>query len=128
VETNVEYPTDTRLLVDALRKVIELLITLCQGWGVLDEPVGRDEIRQLKKLWRRLWQLKRSTSKDESKREARQKEIIEAHQTYLDFARELLGRAEQRRREIEKKGGGANERPPPRRRWFRVTAKAGYFG
>jgi hypothetical protein len=109
VETNVEYPTDTRLLFDALRKVIELLITLCQGWGVLDKPVGRDEIRQLKKLWRRLWQLKRSTSKDESKREARQKEIIEAHQTYLDFARELWGRAEQRRREIEKKGGGANK-------------------
>lgn len=109
VETHVEYPTDTRLLFDALRKVIELLITLCQGWGVLDEPVGRDEIRQLKKLWRRLWQLKHSTSKDESKREARQKEIIEAHQTYLDFARELLGRAEKRLREIQKKGGGANK-------------------
>lgn len=71
--------------------------------------MGRDEIRQLKKLWRRLWQWNQSTSNDESKREARQKEIIEAPQTYLDLARELWGRAEKRRREIQKKGGGTNK-------------------
>ena len=105
VETDVEYPTDIRLLFDSLRKVIELLMALCPGWGVLDQPAGQDEIRLLKKLWRRLRQLKHSSSKDESKQEARRKEIIEAHQTYLDFARELLGRAENRLQEIRKKGG-----------------------
>jgi len=40
VETNVEYPTDTRLLFDALRKVIELLIRLCRSHEV-DESISR---------------------------------------------------------------------------------------
>ena len=88
VETNVGYPTDTRWLFDALRKVLELLIRLCRGHGVINESVGRDEIRKLKRLWRRLQRLKHSTSTDESKREARQQEIIEVHQADLDFARE----------------------------------------
>ncbi len=104
VETNVEYPTDTRLLFDALRKVVELLIRLCQSPEV-DESVGRGEIRRLKKRWRRLQKLKHSTSTDESKQAARQKEIIEAHQAYLDLARELLERAERKVEELEKKEG-----------------------
>jgi transposase, IS5 family len=104
VETNVEYPTDTRLLFDALRKVIELLIRLCRSHEV-DESVGRGDIRRLKKLWRRLQKLKPSTSTDESKQASRLKEIIAAHQAYLDLARELLERAERKVEELEKKEG-----------------------
>ena len=72
---------------------------------MINESVGRDEIRKLKRLWRRLQQLKHSTSNDESKREARQQEIIEVHQAYLDFARELLERAERSVEDIQKKEG-----------------------
>lgn len=88
METNVEYPTDTRLLFEALRKVIELLMRLCQVVGLLDWQGGQEEIRALQKLLRKVQRLKHSSAKDEGQREARQKEIKAAHQEYLRVARE----------------------------------------
>jgi len=104
VETNVEYPTDTRLLFDSLRKVIQLLIPLCRRHPV-EESIDLGDIKRLKKLWRFLQKLKPSTSKDESKQASRQKEIIAAHQAYLDLARALVERADQTLAELEKKEG-----------------------
>jgi IS5 family transposase len=105
VETNVEYPTDTRLLFDSVRKVIQLLIRLCRFEQVEESRGGVDGIKKLKKLWRRLQKLKPSTSKDESKQASRQKEIIEAHQAYLDWATELVERAHRQLEELEKIDG-----------------------
>jgi hypothetical protein len=105
VETNVEYPTDTRLLFDSVRKVIQLLIRLCRLQPVEESIGGVDGIKKLKKLWRRLQKLKPSTSKDESKQASRQKEIIEAHQAYLDWATELVERAHRQLEELEKIDG-----------------------
>ena len=104
VETNVEYPTDTRWLFEALRKVIELLIPSCRRHEV-EEWVGLDDRQRLKQLWRRLQKLKASTSKDEAKQAARHQEIIEAHQAYLDCARQVVERAERTVAELEKKDG-----------------------
>jgi hypothetical protein len=104
VETNVEYPTDTRLLFDALRKVIQLLIRLCRRHQV-EESINLGDLKRLKKLWRFLQKLKPSTSKDELQQASRQKEIIAAHQAYLDWARELVERADQKLEELEKKAG-----------------------
>jgi transposase, IS5 family len=109
VETPVEYPTDTRLLFDALRKVIDLLIQLCRSYDV-QESMNRSDIRSLKILWRRIQKLKHSTSKDESKRAARQQEIIGAYRAYLDLAIVLLERAEQKVAELEKKSGTENNK------------------
>jgi hypothetical protein len=105
VETNVEYPTDTRLLFDSVRKVIQLLIQLCRFEQVEESIGGVDGIKKLKKLWRRLQKLKPSTSKDESKQATRQKEIIEAHQAYLDWATELVEGAHRQLEELEKIDG-----------------------
>ena len=104
VETHVEYPTDTRLLFDALRKVVDLLVQLCRSNDV-QESISRSDIQSLKKLWRRIQKLKHSTSKDESKRAGRQQEIIGAYQAYLDLAIIVLERAEQKLAELEKKPG-----------------------
>ena len=104
VETNVEYPTDTRLLFESLRKVIQLLIPLCRRHQV-EESIDLGDLKRLKKLWRFLQKLKPSTSKDESKQASRQKEIIAAHQAYLDWARALVERADQTLAELEKKEG-----------------------
>jgi hypothetical protein len=109
VETNVEYPTDTRLLFDSVRQVIQLLIRLCRRHQV-EESTGVNDIKKLKKLWRHLQKLKPSTSKDESKQAARQKEIIEAHQAYLDLARELVERADRQLEELEKTDGMDNNK------------------
>lgn len=92
VETNVEYPTDTRLLFDAIRKAIELLIRVCTACGLLDWKDGKSEIKSFKKLLRKIQRLKPSTSKDEAKQEARNKDIIEAHQEYLEVGNRLLQR------------------------------------
>lgn len=103
VETDVDYPTDTRLLFEAVRKIIELLMSLGKVLGWLDWQDGKDEIRQLKKLLRKIQRLKRSSSQDEAKREARQQEIVDAHQEYLRVAAGLLERAEKTRLKIEQK-------------------------
>jgi hypothetical protein len=103
VETDIEYPTDTRLLFDAVRKIIQLVMSLCQSLGLLDWQEGEKEIRHFKKLLRKIQRLKRSSAKDEAKREARQQEIIEAHQEYLRVAKELLERAEKTRLKIAQK-------------------------
>jgi hypothetical protein len=103
VETDVEYPTDIRLLFDAVRKIIELLMPLCKLLGLLDWQDGEKKIRQFKKSLRKIQRLKRSSAKDEAKREARQQEIIEAHQEYLRVATGLLERAEKTRLKIEQK-------------------------
>lgn len=92
VETNVEYPTDRRLLFDAVRKAIELLVWVCTSCGLLDWKDGKSEIKDLKKLLRKVQRLKHSTSKDEAKKEARKKAIIAAHQEYLEVSNKLLQR------------------------------------
>jgi hypothetical protein len=103
VETDIEYPTDIRLLFDAVRKIIELLMSLGKALGWLDWQDGEKEIHQLKKLLRKIQRLKRSSSRDEAKRAARQQEIVEAHQEYLRIAKGLLERAEKTRLKIEQK-------------------------
>lgn len=110
METNVEYPTDTRLLFEALRKAIELLMRLCPAVGLLDWQAGQEEIRRLKQLLRKVQRLKHSSAKDESKREARKKEIMAAHQDYLRVARELLQQVEQTVQEIRKKHPGSKDK------------------
>jgi len=100
VETNVEYPTDTRLLFDAIRKVIELLMLVCKAVGLLDWQTGQDQIRELKKLLRQLQRLKPSSAKDEAKKATRQQAIVEAHQEYLRVARALLQQAEKTWQEL----------------------------
>lgn len=101
VETNVEYPTDTRLLFDSVRKVIQLLIRLCRRHQV-EASIKVSDIKKLKKIWRHLQKLKPSNSKDESKQASRRKEIIDAHQAYLDLANELVERAHRQLEEVEK--------------------------
>jgi IS5 family transposase len=83
--------------------VIQLLIRLCRRHQV-EESIEVNDIKKLKKLWRHLQKLKPSTSKDESKQASRQKEIIEAHQAYLDLAKELVERAHRQLEELEKIG------------------------
>ena len=109
VETNVEYPTDTRLLFEALRTVIALLIPLCRRHPV-EESIGWDDMKPLKKLWRRLQKLPASTSQDEAQQASRQKARIEAHQASLDFARQGVERAERTVAELEKKDGINNDK------------------
>ncbi|WPL14013.1 ISNCY family transposase [Thiorhodovibrio litoralis] len=97
VETNVHFPTDINLLLDAVRKAIEISASLCADHGLTDWRQSAYNIRCLRKLYRRLQQLKRSTSKDEAKRAARLEDIHAAYRAYLEQAEQFLARAKDTR-------------------------------
>ncbi len=83
VKTEVHFPTVTNLLFDAIRKTIPICAFGCmqQGWSEWRQ-VGHIT-RKLKMAYRHIQKLKHSTSKDEDKRQAKQKEIGLAHKVYL---------------------------------------------
>ena len=95
VETDVHYPTDINLLFDAMRKTILLTMTLCDGLGLPGWRQGSHLLKKVKKLFRKAQQLKRSTSKDDSKREKREQLIIDAHLAYLELVEFLIVRAKE---------------------------------
>lgn len=95
VETDVHYPTDINLLLDAMRKVIVLVARLCTG---LDLPGWRQShynAEKVRRLCRKIGRMKRSTAKDEHKRAKRDEQIREAYQAYLDMCEEFVERAEE---------------------------------
>lgn len=93
VETDVHYPTDINLLWDAMRKVIEIVAEASKAAGLSEWRKSEYLLRELKRLFRRAQQAKRSTSKDPGKK-AKQDEVIRAaHEAYLQKAGELYKRA-----------------------------------
>ncbi len=97
VETDVHYPTDINLLWDAIRKLIEIIAGLCAEIGLTEWRQSAYQLRQFKKLYRRVQRLKHSTSKDPDKRAAKQEDVRAAHRTYLEQAEALLARVRETR-------------------------------
>jgi hypothetical protein len=97
VETDVHYPTDINLLWDALRKLIAILAGLCGELGIAGWRQSAYQLRQLKKLYRQVQQLKHSTSQDPEKRAAKQEAVRQAHRAYLAQAEALLARVRETR-------------------------------
>ncbi len=93
VKTDVHFPTDINLLYDATRKTIEECARLCQEQNLTDWRQSRHNLKTFKKLYRVIVRLKRSTAKDEEKRQAREEAIKQAHQSLLDQAEAFLERA-----------------------------------
>lgn len=92
LETDVHWPTDINVLLDAVRKAIETCAHLCAELGLTEWRQSAYLIRRLKKLYRKAQRIKHSTSKDEVKRQARQEEIAKVYTKYLDFAEEMVRR------------------------------------
>ncbi|MCP4163681.1 MAG: ISNCY family transposase, partial [Deltaproteobacteria bacterium] len=92
-KTNVHYPTDINLLLDAMRRIIVLIMELCDSLGVKGWRKGIDNFRKVKKAFRRAQQLKRSSSKDKKKKAKREQLIIYAHLVYLEFAETIIEKA-----------------------------------
>lgn len=95
VETDVHYPTDINLLFDAMRKVILLIMVLCDDLGVSGWRKGVYNLKKIKMYFRKAQQLKRSTSKDKTKRAERDQLIIDAHMAYMDLANSIIERAKE---------------------------------
>lgn len=86
LKTDVHFPTDTNLLYDAIRTVIHD----CVQWNKQHTLPGwrqhAHNLRQFKRLHRKLQKLKHSTSKNEDKKAAKELEIKQAYQDYIDLA------------------------------------------
>lgn len=73
-----------------MRKVISLVATLCTLLNLSEWRQSKHNIKKLKRLFRKVQQLKRSTSKDEKKKAQRDELIRIAHQEYIDTANMFL--------------------------------------
>jgi len=91
VETNVHFPTDLNLLLDAQRKAIAVCRKLCEDLGKSDWRQGAYQTRKLKRAVRKASKLKASNCKQPEKQERRQRQILQAYQQVLDIAHEQVG-------------------------------------
>ncbi len=92
LKTDVHFPTDINLLYDAIRILIRLCVNWSQDYTLPGWRQHRYNLRQFKKLYRKIQKLRHSTSKNATKKQAREALIREAHQDYIDLAQVYLNR------------------------------------
>lgn len=95
VETDVHYPTDINLLLDAIRKVVFLCDHLCEELGITEWRQYRHIFKKIKKQFNIVRKLKRSTSKDDVKKAEREQLIVDAHGQYVDLVEFYVTRAKE---------------------------------
>ena len=100
VKTDVHFPTDINLLLDAIRKVIEISAELSSTFKLPGWRQNHYHQRQFKRQYRKVQRLKHSTSKDENKQQQKVQEIKDAHRAYLDMAEGYLTRADHTRQQV----------------------------
>jgi len=67
VETDVHFPTDINLLLDALRKIIFLIMTLCKLHGLTVWRKGMFNFRKIKTIFTEISRMKHSSSKNKKR-------------------------------------------------------------
>jgi hypothetical protein len=91
VETDVHFPTDINLLLDAMRKIVTLLGRLCLSLGLTAWRQSAHIMRKLKRLYRAAQNQKRRSRKSRNKSEAA---VIAAHQEYIEAATGYVEKAQ----------------------------------
>ncbi len=94
VETNVHYPTDINLLYDAIRKTIVLSSRLSEQYGFSDWRQHEHQQRQLKKIFNKVRKMKRSSAKNEKKRESQENAIKQAYCDLIERSEYLIEKAQ----------------------------------
>ncbi len=92
LKTNVHFPTDINLLYDAIRVLIRNCVYWSKDYALPEWRQHQYNLRQFKALYRKIQKLRHSTSKDESKKRAKEIKICETHQAYIDLAQFYLDR------------------------------------
>ena len=90
VKSNVHYPTDTSLLFDAMRYLINLIGTLANKRGLSGWRQDKYYIRKIKALKRKASSINRSTSKTEEAVIKRERLIEEAHKDLIILCHLML--------------------------------------
>ena len=102
VETDVHYPTDVNLLLDAIRKTVTICGRLSGERGWSEWRQYQHNVRAFKRKSRKIAKLKRSSARDEGKRAVRNQEIQAANRDYIEDAQAYLERARQTHARLEK--------------------------
>ncbi len=87
VETNVNFPTDRKLLFDAVRKTMELTARLNQIFKVPGTREVVSNLKKLKKLYHRVNKASRSTSKDKLEKK---RHLNQAYENFYNRAVQLF--------------------------------------
>jgi len=93
LETDVHYPTDINLLLDAMRKIVFLIGTLCGDLGITEWRQYRHIFKKIKKQFNWVRKLKRSSSKNKEKKAQRDQLIKDAHLAYAGMVEAYVRRA-----------------------------------
>jgi len=91
VETDVHFPTDINLLLDAMRKIVTLLGRLCLSLGLTAWRQSAHIMRKLKRLYRAAQNQKRRSRRSRNKSE---EAVVAAHQGYIEEARGYVEKAQ----------------------------------
>lgn len=102
LETDVHYPTDVNLLLDAIRKTVTICGRACMERGWSEWRQYQHNARAFKRKCHKISKLKRSSARNEVTRTARNHEIQEAHRDYIEEAEGYLARARETREKLEK--------------------------
>jgi len=105
LETDVHFPTDINVLLDAIRKIIFLVAALATKADLGGWRKYHDNFKKTKRLYRKCQKMKHSTSKDENVQEKRELLIAKAFTAYLEFSRVIVDRARQTVAEAAALGG-----------------------
>ena len=92
LKTDVHFPTDINLLYDAIRVLIRDCVYWSRDYALPEWRQHQYNLRRFKALYRKIQTLRHSTSKNESKKQAKEVQICEAHQAYIDLAQFYLNR------------------------------------
>ena len=86
VESNVHFPTDTNLLLDAMRKTLFLSADLCEKLNLSDLRQYKHNYRQLKHAQHKVQKSRRG--------KANEQKIIQAHKEYIKLCNEDVANVE----------------------------------
>lgn len=94
VETNIHFPTDISLLLDAMRKIISLMAQWCERHQITDWRQYRYNIRHIKKLMRAVQNKKHNKGKLADLSAEDRSPILLTYQNYLNTAAAYLAKAQ----------------------------------
>ena len=92
VETDVHYPTDTNLLWDAMRKIINGVGHACEEVGVIGWRQFKNNLKQIRKRFIRVQKARYSNSKNADKKAKRKEEVHGLYRDYLMLAQQMIDR------------------------------------
>lgn len=95
VETDVHFPTDINLLLDAIRKAILSISKECERLGISEWRQSTHIFKKIKKHFNHANRIKRSNSKNQDKKAQREQQIVAAHVAYVDLVESYIERVKQ---------------------------------